>query len=781
MIPLLSAMKRRWHTIQSGMGRARARASKARRKWPSLELLEDRTVPSQGLADSLYISDIGDNTVKQFDANTGAYEGTFVTAGSGGINVPVGIDFGPGHNLLVATRDRNPFTTVAEFDGQTGAPLGSLVPGSNPNAPWSARGIVRGPGHKLFVADIGDFGRSGQHPGQVRMYDDQTGQFLGSLQAPGFYEAQFNPRGVIIGPDGNLYVSTREPGATGGDIFKFNSITGAFLGDFITSTPANDLNSPGVPAFGPDGNLYVSSFSAGGNDTDKILEFNGTTGAYLGKIDLNQAGQPRAFAQQVLFGPEGKLFVPIQSQGEVRRYDVSSGTFDVFVTPHAQGGPLVQPWNLTFGQTNPFDFSYPGSHHAFDATPEGQPDSLYISDLGDHTVKQFDAPSGALIGTFVPAGSGGLVQPVGLDWGPGHNLLVGNNDLNASFRIVQYDGRTGAPVGGLVPGSDPNVPFNERGIVRGPQDKLFVSDFGDFSGLHHGRVLEYDDRTGQFLGALQAPSQFEFTVKGVVMGPDGMLYVAVRHQMPGGDIFKFNPITGAFLGDFVAGNAENDLNNPGVPTFGPDGNLYVSCFANGGNDTDKILKFDGRTGAYLGKIDLDQVGQPRFGPQQVLFGPGGKLFVPNTFGGPDQGEVRRYDVSTGAFDVFVPSVANGGPLVNPWFLTFGQTDPFTFAYPGTHIGFGGSPAANGAAAASTVIRAAAQPTAGLGTLLVQTPPTSQSGSPANSPLPASPRVSLPVQLPATPSALPPAQPGGGGTSLAAAIDWVFAGLESNSL
>jgi len=361
MNPLLSAMTRCWHTIQFGIGRDRTRDSKARRQRPCLELLEDRTVPSQGLRDFLYVVDMNDNTVKRFDATTGAYLGTFVTAGSGGLNVPVGIDFGPGHNLLVATRDRNPSTTVAEFDGRTGAPLGSLVPGSNPNAPLSARGIVRGPFHRLYVADIGDFGRSGLHPGQVATYDDSTGQFVGDFRAPGF-SAQFNPRGVIIGPDGDLYVATRDATVTGGDIFKFDPVTGAFLGDFIPGTAANDLNGPGVPAFGPDGNLYVPSFAANSNDTDKILEFNGKTGAYIGKIDLDQVGQPRAFAQQVLFGPEGKLFAPIAGgpyQGEVRRYDVSTGAFDVFVPPQAAGGPLGNPWYFTFGLTNPFNLTYP--------------------------------------------------------------------------------------------------------------------------------------------------------------------------------------------------------------------------------------------------------------------------------------------------------------------------------------------------------------------------------------------------------------------------------------
>jgi hypothetical protein len=39
--------------------------------------------------------------------------------------------------------------------------------------------------------------------------------------------------------------------------------------------------------------------------------------------------------------------------------------------------------------------------------------------------------------------------------------------------------------------------------------------------------------------------------------------------------------------------------------------------------------------------------------------------------------VRRYDVATRAYDVFVPA---GGPLGQSWYLTFGQTDPSTLNY-----------------------------------------------------------------------------------------------------
>ncbi|HMF18006.1 MAG TPA: hypothetical protein VKE98_12410 [Gemmataceae bacterium] len=56
--------------------------------------------------------------------------------------------------------------------------------------------------------------------------------------------------------------------------------------------------------------------------------------------------------------------------------------------------------------------------------------------------------------------------------------------------------------------------------------------------------------------------------------------------------------------------------------------------------------------------------------------------MPITGSGSDTGEVRRYDVSTGSFDVFIPPNALGGPLGMPWYLTFGDTDPATLGYQG---------------------------------------------------------------------------------------------------
>ena len=180
----------------------------------------------------------------------------------------------------------------------------------------------------------------------------------------------------MIGPDGLLYLANATNVVNtplGGDILRFDPATGHFVDRFVTSTGGgtcdcvNELNRPEGLVFGPDGNIYTASFRADATDNDKILIFQGPAGAhpgaYVGRIDLDVAGQDREFAEALLFGPEGRLFVPISGRGgpdagAVRRYDVTTKQFDVFVPPSAQGGPLGAPWYLTFGKTDPGTLAY---------------------------------------------------------------------------------------------------------------------------------------------------------------------------------------------------------------------------------------------------------------------------------------------------------------------------------------------------------------------------------------------------------------------------------------
>jgi hypothetical protein len=296
---------------------------------------------------------------------------------------PRGLIFDQG-NLLVANQnvDLSIPGAILSYDGLTGGFVNALVPSTVLNAPPAPRGIILDlEGNTLFVASQTAVS-GGASVGVLQAFDGTTGKFSGLLKPPMDLASSFRPRGVVIGPDGRLYVSSIPnpplPFGTGlgGVVLRFNPLTREFIDVFITSAGGvGALNRPEGLVFGPDGNLYVTSFRANPMDTDKIFIFAGpastSPGTVLGQINLDQVGDKfRAYAQALLFGPGGKLFVPITTPtatnaGQVRRYDVSDLTnisFDIFVpSSPKQNSPLGSSWFLTFGNTDPSTLAYPAS------------------------------------------------------------------------------------------------------------------------------------------------------------------------------------------------------------------------------------------------------------------------------------------------------------------------------------------------------------------------------------------------------------------------------------
>src|ERR1700730_1564633 len=115
-------------------------------------------------ADSLYVGDAGDNTVKRYDpVSTGTpadYVGTtFVSPTKNApLAGPRGLILNRQGELLVVNQnvDKPYAGEVYRYDGQTGSFLGALIPAfispsvDNPNAPFAPRGMVLG--GNLYVA-----------------------------------------------------------------------------------------------------------------------------------------------------------------------------------------------------------------------------------------------------------------------------------------------------------------------------------------------------------------------------------------------------------------------------------------------------------------------------------------------------------------------------------------------------------------------------------------------------------------------------------------------------
>jgi len=105
-------------------------------------------------------------------------------------------------------------------------------------------------------------------------------------------------------------------------------------------------------------------------------------------------------------------------------------------------------------------------------------------------VLRYDGKTGAFLGAFVGAGSGGLNTPVGIAFGADGSFYASSLDTG---EVLRYDGKTGAFSGVFVPAGSGGL-RGAYSLVFGPDGNLYVNSFSN------NQVLRYDGKTGAFLG-----------------------------------------------------------------------------------------------------------------------------------------------------------------------------------------------------------------------------------------------------------------------------------------
>jgi len=248
-----------------------------------------------------------------------------------------------------------------------------------------------------------------------------------------------------------------------------------------------------------------------------------------------------------------------------------------------------------------------------------------VSSSNTNQILSYDQTSGAFNRVF--ANGGGLQDPEGLAYGPDGNLYVSSG---LTDQVLRYDGSSGAFRNAFVPQGSGGL-GGPLGLAFGPDRNLYVASYNT------DQVLRYDGVTGAYLGVAASGNGLTGP-DGIAFGPDGHLYVVSSRLDPSTGltddrVLSFDGTTGASLGVLTTGSGKDGFVDL---AFGKDGNLYVS-----GIDSNRVSRFDGKSGAYLG--DILTGGGPA-GPLGLTFDRRGVLYV----GGFNGNNVVRYDGTAGA-------------------------------------------------------------------------------------------------------------------------------------
>jgi hypothetical protein len=286
---------------------------------------------------------------------------------------------------------------------------------------------------------------------------------------------------------------------------------------------------------------------------------------------------------------------------------------------------------------------------------------LYVPTSDNSEVLRYDETTGAPApspgntgATFIPTSSGGLTFPDAVLVGPDRNLYVSSGFYKGFFSILRYDSATGAPL--PTPGNS--------GATFGDTATVFAQE-----------------------GSATPQGEF-FTVRTMLFGPDGNLYVAAGYDPNQGWVDRFVGATGAYLGKFVSDDLSQNggLMNPQGMLFGPDGkgdgklDLYVAS-SRLTSSNNNVKRYDGTTGQFLGEFVTTGSGGLDHAAG-ITFGPDGNLYVASGGWGGNGGifglaAVLRYEGPTSP-DKLPPGTFLGtfvqpgsGGLNSPLGLLFG--------------------------------------------------------------------------------------------------------------
>lgn len=237
-------------------------------------------------------------------------------------------------------------------------------------------------------------------------------------------------------------------------LMLFNELTGSF--EKIVAA----IDKPVASQIGFGGDLFEPSFTTG-----DIYRFDGFTGEYKGIfVHGGDGGLTNPSAPDFGLGPDGLMYVGDFATNKILRFDRYGHFVDVFAD---ETSGLIQPYMPTFDET-----------------------SFYIASGGTNSVLRWDIKTKKFLGAFVKPGSGGLVHPIGMEFGPDGNLYVASNGTNA---VLRYNGKTGEFMDVFVPSGTGGIDNLYTVRFGGPNSNMYVVS------NNNNKVIEFDRTTGDFV------------------------------------------------------------------------------------------------------------------------------------------------------------------------------------------------------------------------------------------------------------------------------------------
>jgi DNA-binding beta-propeller fold protein YncE len=256
-------------------------------------------------ADVVYVTSFDNDSVLKFDADSGASLGAFVPSGSGGLNGPTGLTFGPDGNLYVSSFVFN--FSVLKYDGETGQFLGVFVP-SGSGGLLTPMDLGFGPDGNLYVVS--------SYAGGVFRYNGTTGAFIDQFTTEPSGAEAIRWRG------NSMFIS----GHNDNEVLRFRAKNGALLGPITNGF----LDWATGFDFGPDGNTYVASFFG-----DAVIRFDRRTGQSMGTFAANCSGP-----EMIEFAPNGDLYVASYFGDSIDRFNGRTGKFKLSIFGNGLSGPM---------------------------------------------------------------------------------------------------------------------------------------------------------------------------------------------------------------------------------------------------------------------------------------------------------------------------------------------------------------------------------------------------------------------------------------------------------